>query len=325
MDRRTAERRYRQLLQEREAGQLEPSAFDAAVADLLWRDRRGRIWSLDPATGRPRWHDGQRWVAAAASPWAMRRARLAEAGVLLGLAGLLLGLWQSGGLLLYLNAGSAWLGLGSVPLLILLGLGRLRGLRAPAPVGHPHVAPAGESARWYRTALLAAPLALGLLLPARPLDASATVGRTFNAVGLVGRARADQLKADDTARFDLFDWAVALTRAPDQTRFAGAPVAVEGFVVNDASPQRQRGSLSELSAPSSGFSVVRFVVTHCTADAAAVGLSVTGADLPALTNDTWIRVEGHLELQTLEGLRKPVIVADRVQPIPMPASPYLTP
>lgn len=324
MDRRTAERRYRQLLQARAAGQLDSAAFEAAVADLLWRDRRGRVWSLDPATGGPRWHDGQRWVAVTEPFWPAQRGRLVEAAVLLGLAGLLLGLWRSGGLLLYLSNGSAWLALISVPLLVLLALGRLRGVRRASPASHEHAAPAG-GARWYRVALLAAPLALGLALPARPLDASATAGRTFNAVGLVGRARVDQLTVNDTSTFDLFDWAVALTRVSDQTRFAGAPVAVEGFVVNDARAPSRSSGLSDLGPASDSFSVVRFVITHCTADAAAVGLSVVGANLPTLPNDTWIRVEGHLELQTLEGLRKPVIVADRILPIPTPAAPYLTP
>jgi uncharacterized repeat protein (TIGR03943 family) len=252
------------------------------------------------------------------------RGRLAEAGVLLGLAGLLLSLWRSGALLLYLNPSSVWLVMAGVPLLVLLAIGRLMGGR-PADDGQAEPGPSGAPVRWYRLALLAAPLALGLALPARPLDASAAAGRTMNAVGLIGGARADQLAAGDTATFDLFDWAVALTREPDHRRFAGQPVGVEGFVVNEAGQRPGRHSLDDLAAGNEAFSVVRFVVTHCTADAAAVGLSVVAPAGSALPDDNWIRVEGHLDLQALEGVRKPVIVADTIRPIKPPANPYLSP
>jgi uncharacterized repeat protein (TIGR03943 family) len=147
----------------------------------------------------------------------------------------------------------------------------------------------------------------------------------MNAVGLVGSTRADRLAADDTAGFDLFDWAVALTRETDHTRFAGQPIAVEGFIVNDAAQRPGYQSPSEVAPASERFSVVRFVITHCTADAAAVGLTVIDVNSPRLANDAWVGVEGHLDFQTVEGVRKPVIVADRVRPIRPPSNPYLSP
>jgi len=65
------------------------------------------------------------------------------------------------------------------------------------------------------------------------------------------------------------------------------------------------------------------VLTCCTADGSAAGLPVMWAQGVALPADSWVRVTGRLGSVTHAGVPEPAIIAERVELVPQPKSPYL--
>ncbi len=59
-----AENEYLRLKGQLAAGRLTPEQFDAAAAQLVVTDRRGRHWMLGPDSGKWYTHDGKTWVEA---------------------------------------------------------------------------------------------------------------------------------------------------------------------------------------------------------------------------------------------------------------------
>ena len=59
--------------------------------------------------------------------------------------------------------------------------------------------------------------------------------------------------------------------------------------------------------------------------AAAAGLPVLWEGGAGLPTDTWVRVQGTLDLVTLNGTRVPAIAATSVEPVDQPEFPYLFP
>jgi putative membrane protein len=183
--------------------------------------------------------------------------------------------------------------------LLLLAAARLRTIiRAPGEL------PARP--RW-RHLLLALPMLLGALVPARPLGAEAISGALLDSGGALSTAALD----DDSRQWNLLQWATALSVRGDE--LYGQPADVIGFVYHN--PQR----------PLDGFFVVRYVVTCCTADSNGVGLAVSWPRGTALPADSWVRVRGTLGTVTLNGHAEPALDASIVEPVPQPANPYLYP
>ncbi|NWF78795.1 MAG: TIGR03943 family protein [Chloroflexi bacterium] len=150
-------------------------------------------------------------------------------------------------------------------------------------------------------------------MPAQPLGASTLAGRGFAPQApVVAPAGAWQLRdSEDTRRWNLLEWSLALTMHGDQ--LAGQQADVVGFVFH------------EPGLGPDAFYVTRFVITCCAADGAAVGLPVLWADGGTLAPDSWVRVHGRIETSTLAGRPQLAIVATRVEPIARPAYPYLYP
>jgi uncharacterized repeat protein (TIGR03943 family) len=74
------------------------------------------------------------------------------------------------------------------------------------------------------------------------------------------------------------------------------------------------------------FSLARFVITCCSADGAAVGLPVRAPGAAAMARDTWVHVEGTLDVSMPPGAEpRAVIAATRVTPVDVPRNPYLYP
>lgn len=178
--------------------------------------------------------------------------------------------------------------------------------------GHDHDH-GGSGAAWGLI-FLAVPLALGLLIPARPLGSSAIANRGVNTTAplTAGGAAPAQLDLASTDR-NVLDWVRAFNYAQDPHTFTGEPADVIGFVYHDVGLEPDT------------FLVSRFAVTCCSADAAAIGLLVRWPGAAALENNTWVRVRGPMEVGQYAGRPTPLIVADNLQGVDSPAQPYLYP
>jgi uncharacterized repeat protein (TIGR03943 family) len=234
---------------------------------------------------------------------------LTRGGLLLALGAMLMLKVATGAILYYIKPDLAWLVLVAAAGLLVVGgayLLRWAVVRPPA---------VGWRATLAEGALLV-PLVAGLALPARPLDSASLAGRGLNTYAALPSADA-RLAAlqSDTHQWTLLDWSLALQREADPTRLRGQPVSLVGFVYT-----------GDRALQPGEFSLVRFVVTCCTADGAAVGLPVRHETAGSLARDTWVRVEGTLEVAAVEGQApRAVVAAASVQPVDVPRQPYLYP
>ena len=99
----------------------------------------------------------------------------------------------------------------------------------------------------------------------------------------------------------------------DGVRVRGVPVEVTGFVMHDLSDDPHH------------FTVARFVLVCCVADASAMGLPVRwdGGELPA--QDAWVHIRGVFDQDVINRTLTPVIHAEAVEPVAAPDDPYLYP
>ena len=163
--------------------------------------------------------------------------------------------------------------------------------------------------------LVSLPIILGLIVPPRPLGVAALQNREISVGGvdsvLPAAVRSAQIKESEERT--ILDWVLAFHEGqwPDGNDVAD----VTGFVyLDDGADGRQ-------------FTVTRFVVGCCAADAMAVGLPVSlPAALPldgALEEGQWVRVVGHFA--TAEGGAMPVLFAEQFETVLEPSQPYLYP
>jgi uncharacterized repeat protein (TIGR03943 family) len=110
----------------------------------------------------------------------------------------------------------------------------------------------------------------------------------------------------------LVEWIRTLNVYPEPDAYTGQKANVEGFVIHSS------------EVPDNYLVISRFVITCCAADVYPVGLPVqlpTG-DRSAYPPDTWLRVEGEMNTETLNNKRQLVIQAKSLTNIPAPATPY---
>ena len=184
---------------------------------------------------------------------------------------------------------------------------------APRVEGDRMVSEHRHGVAWGGIAILAIPMLLGLLVPARPLGASAISSR---GIGLSAPQRPGsvvQAQRAATGPKNVLDWLRDFSRNPDPTAFDGQAVDVTGFVYRDP-----RNGPDQIW-------VSRFAITCCVADAAAVGLLVQTSDVANLKNDSWIHVTGKLQAGTFAGENVPVIIPAKIEPTDQPENPYLYP
>ena len=116
---------------------------------------------------------------------------------------------------------------------------------------------------------------------------------------------------------DIYDW-VTIFRSQDGNleQFNGQPADVTGFVIRDANyTAASEFTLGRLTPPGGTF----FGDTA----GAFFGLPVQVQDAASFAQDSWVRVKGTFQLQTLHGLKTPVLVAETVESITQPTQPYL--
>ena len=236
--------------------------------------------------------------------------------LLLGLGIFLFTRITSGTLNYYISQRFDWLAIAAVMGLIVVGLSYRRLLQEAddtlaAPDDHDH----SHALSWSGFLLISLPIILGLLVPPRPLGVAALQNRELSIGGLdsVLPAAVGSSLVQESSERTILDWVLAFHQGerPAETDTAD----VVGFVyLDDAADEAE-------------FTLTRFVVGCCAADAMAVGLPVSvAADLPsegALEEGEWVRVVGQFAASTDNSI--PVLVAERLEAVPEPNQPYLYP
>ncbi len=178
--------------------------------------------------------------------------------------------------------------------------------------GEGHAEPSFSGAGLW---LLALPLLVALLLPQRPLGASAAAVRGVRA----GTSFSQNVSEDILAlavppqERNVLDWMRAFAAVPDPAALDGQPVDATGFVYHD--PRMASGQ----------FVLTRFSVTCCVADAAAIGLDVTWAGDTQPADNAWVRVRGKIKIDPADPSKTPNVLAEMVDGVQEPEQPYLFP
>ena len=95
--------------------------------------------------------------------------------------------------------------------------------------------------------------------------------------------------------------------------FEGRKIKVSGFVYKEEGLKENQLVLS------------RFLITHCIADASITGLIAEFNQASEFEQDTWLEIEGTLEVTTYNGIELPLIKAEKWTVIKEPDEPYIYP
>jgi uncharacterized repeat protein (TIGR03943 family) len=175
--------------------------------------------------------------------------------------------------------------------------------------GHAH----GTLPAWGLV-VVALPVLLGLLIPARPLGTSAIVNKGVNTGAPItaGSGTSVTLGIAPENR-TVLDWVRVFNYEADPTVFDGQPADVVGFVYHD--PRLPEGQ----------FLVGRFTLNCCVADASAIGMAVAWPEEDDLADNSWVRVRGAMQAASLNGKPLPLINAASIEQVAEPEQPYLYP
>ncbi len=228
--------------------------------------------------------------------------------------------YVSGKLYYYIGPRFSWLAIVAVALFIMLaGAYNLVEKRQPDEVdhhddheGHDHSHPEEKQPIWPLL-LVALPLALGVVIPARPLGASAVANRGVSTdIGLAADSRDTRLSIVASER-NILDWVREMNTDPNPSALNGQEASIVGFVYRDP---RFDGNQ---------FLVARFTITCCVADALAIGVVVNSNQASRFAADSWVEVHGTFQQGDLDGDAMPVLLADEITPVQAPEQPYLYP
>lgn len=163
-------------------------------------------------------------------------------------------------------------------------------------------------------AFLIIPLAIGILIPARPLDSTALSTRGFTtSSALVTSGSSSTTFESNAEQRTILDWIKIFNYETDLDPYIGQQAAVVGFVYHD-------GKL-----PVDQFYVSRFVVSCCSADGFALAMVTEWPGAANLEQDTWVLVRGPVQAVEKDGRNIPVIQAETIEIVPAPDQPYLYP
>lgn len=158
------------------------------------------------------------------------------------------------------------------------------------------------------------PLAIGILVPARPLDTQALSGKGVSASAPITAGGSAAIRFDLAAdERNILDWIHLFHSDVPADQYLGQTASVIGFVYHDP------------RLPENQFLVSRFAIVCCTADAFAIGMVV---DLPPgtdLKDNAWVKVKGPVQATTLNGEKILIIQTTSIEPVQQPDQPYLFP
>jgi uncharacterized repeat protein (TIGR03943 family) len=158
------------------------------------------------------------------------------------------------------------------------------------------------------------PLLIGVLIPSRPLDSSAFSTKGFNTNSpIVSAGSSAQVLGTDSQERNILDWIKLFNFESDLSPYLGQKASVIGFVYFDDTLNKNQ------------FFVSRFVISCCAADSFAIAMVGEWPQASTLKQDSWVLVKGAVQSITLKDQVVPVILAESVQPVPVPEQPYLFP
>lgn len=172
-----------------------------------------------------------------------------------------------------------------------------------------------SAAVWLRSGLLLLPLAY--MFPMISDTASASGLNSFalhkRTLGLdsgpdVSSGSPDKIVAADSGKVVSLGYILK-----HRGKLKGHRVITEGRIFRDD------------ALPPGQVMLFRFVVVCCAADAMPVQAVIKSPATASLKDDQWVRVDGTFHLLDEEGARVLEIDATRIDPIPAPAQPYLSP
>jgi len=108
------------------------------------------------------------------------------------------------------------------------------------------------------------------------------------------------------AQRSLTDWVRLLRSQPDPQLYAGDPVRISGFVLEEQGQPPQ---------------LARLLVRCCLADATPVGLPVRWPAGFRPRADQWLALEGQMGIEAAGEQTRSLVIAERVRPIPRPRRP----
>ncbi|UII54877.1 TIGR03943 family protein [Cytobacillus spongiae] len=103
------------------------------------------------------------------------------------------------------------------------------------------------------------------------------------------------------------------TISMDPSAFIGKKIKVSGFVYK------------EEGFDANQLVIARFLITHCVADAGIIGFLTDFADASQLDKDTWIELEGTIDVTDYHGSKLPMIKVNGWKIIQEPTDPYIYP
>ncbi|MCU0479795.1 MAG: TIGR03943 family protein [Anaerolineae bacterium] len=178
--------------------------------------------------------------------------------------------------------------------------------QAPAlPIEVASLMPKG----WSVMAICAIPLALGFLIPSRPLGVESLTGTLSTNVSVSDT----MVITRDPLKRNILDWLRAFSREADKTRFDGVEAEFSGFIYRN--PEFEAGQ----------FMVGRFIVSCCTADADPVGLPVYSLEADELADGQWVVVRGKFYADEFRGAITPILRVETLEAIEQPKNSYLYP
>jgi uncharacterized repeat protein (TIGR03943 family) len=240
-------------------------------------------------------------MSVATAPRILSPKRLATAAVLGGWAALFWFLLVSDRTTLYLSTRTAWVVPVGAAILTLAFLGRAMSLRS----GHAEPFTRMEAAGYL---VLILPVIVVFVLPPTALTSYAASRRSsISGAGFV-------TSAEDVASGDLslIDLAGAMRTEEGRSALAGRAgetVSFTGFVSREA------------GTPADEFTLTRFVVSCCVADALSVQVRVAGVPPGKFAKDQWVRVTGNFYPLAQEA----IVDATDIVGVDRPKRPYISP
>jgi putative membrane protein len=193
-----------------------------------------------------------------------------------------------------------------------LGIGRWRGAKAATSVrvsGTESLAHSSLLGPRLGAGLLLLTAILGFLIEPQPLSSQTALNRGVSPYLGVSRSQPQAFRPKiDPRQRTLLDWVRTLDVYPDPYNYVDQPVQVQGFVIPEERPDH--------------FLIARFLVSCCAADAYPVGLPVHWPGAEDLASDSWLRLEGRMAVENRNETSQLVIVAERIEPLPVPMDPY---
>ncbi|MDK2982038.1 MAG: putative rane protein [Chloroflexota bacterium] len=162
--------------------------------------------------------------------------------------------------------------------------------------------------------ILSLPLLIGLVAPEQPLSSASLSSRgiSLNAPVTISQQTNQGLDVQEDDR-TILDWVKLFNYESDPSVYIGQDVNVTGFVYHD--PRLPQGK----------FMVSRFIITCCVADAFAIGMPVDWPQDSNFNENTWIQVQGTLDVMQIGSQSVPMVHAASIETIPAPEQPYLYP